>query len=133
MSCKIMQDNAFSGRFLARLLQDIPHLARFLQDIPHIARILQDMPFLNCVQHVPKSPSSMLQPHTNEQVHKKASFTIIHQIHEHKNHAGCLSKSIKNQIRTSKISVVFIVLAGQLRNSRHRQASNVKRTSKRDI
>ena len=43
------------------------------------------------------------------------------QMNEHKNHDGCLSGSIKNQTRTSKISVVFIVLAGQLRNSRHWQ------------
>ena len=60
------------------------------------------MPFLNCVQHVLKSPRSMLQPRTNEQVHQKAPFTIIHQMNEHKNHDGCLSESIKNQISTSK-------------------------------
>ena len=31
---------------------------------------------------------------TNEQVHKN-QFTIIHQMNEHKNHVGCLSKAIK--------------------------------------
>ena len=35
-----------SGRFLARFLQDIPHLARFLRDIPHLARFLRDIPHL---------------------------------------------------------------------------------------
>ena len=61
----------------------------------------------------------MLQPRTNEQVDKKAQFTMIHQMNEHKNNDVCLLESIKNQIWTSKISVVFIVLADQLRNSRH--------------
>ena len=32
---------------------------------------------------------------TNEQVHKKAPFPIVYEMNEHKNHVGCLSKSIK--------------------------------------
>ena len=71
----------------------------------------------------------MLQPRTNEQVDKKAQFTMIHHMNEHKNNDVCLLESIKNQIWTSKISVVFIVLAGQLRNSRHWEGYKQKRTS----
>ena len=86
------------------------------------------MPLLNCNQHVQKGRFGMLQRRTNEQIHKKALFTKIHQLNEHKNHVECLSMSIKNHIRTSKVSVVFIVLASQLRNSRHWQG--YKRTSR---
>ena len=43
-------------------------------------------------------------------------------MNEDKNHVGCLSKPIKNQIKTSKVSV-FIILAGQLRSNRHWQCS----------
>ena len=48
-------------------------------------------------------------------------------MNDHKNYEGCLSESIKNQIRTSKISIVFIHLAGQLRNSRHWQGYKRKK------
>ena len=47
----------FSGRFLATFLQDIHHLERFLQDMQFLDR---------CVQHVSKSPRSLLQPRTFE-------------------------------------------------------------------
>ena len=55
---------------------------------------------------------------------KKAPFTIIHEMNEHGNQVECLSESIKEtsgphiQIKTSK-NLFFIVLADQLRNSRH--------------
>ena len=48
-----------------------------------------------------------------------------HQMNEQENQVECLSESIKEtsgphiQIRTSKKPVFFIVLADQLRNSRH--------------
>ena len=48
---------------------------------------------------------------------KKAPFTI-HQMNEVKNHVGCLSRSIKKADQDIEISV-FIVLAGQMRNSQH--------------
>ena len=49
---------------------------------------------------------------------KKAPFTIKRQMNDVKNHVGCLSKSIKKADQASKKSV-FIVLAGQMRNSQH--------------
>ena len=49
---------------------------------------------------------------------KKAPFTIIHQMNEVKNHVGCLSRSIKKADQDIEMTV-FIVLAGQMRNSQH--------------
>ena len=50
-------------------------------------------------------------------------------MNEVKNHVGCLSKSIKKQIRTSKISD-SIVLARKLKNSRHWQGYRREGTKK---
>ena len=49
---------------------------------------------------------------------EKAPFPIVYEMNEHKNHVGCLSKSFKKADQDLEISV-FIVLAGQLKNSRH--------------
>ena len=57
---------------------------------------------------------------TNKHLHKKAPFTIIHQMNEVKNHVGCLSESIKKADQDLEISD-SIVLARKLKNSLHRQ------------
>ena len=61
---------------------------------------------------------------------KKGPFTIKHYVNDVKNHVGCLSKSIKKADQASKKSV-FIVLAGQMRNSQHlrgyQQANSIKK------
>ena len=73
---RILQDLARQCIFLAGFFQDSCKIYLILQDSCKIdlilqnsckmklllARILQDMPYLNCVQHVPISPRSMLQP-----------------------------------------------------------------------
>ena len=51
---------------------DFTSLSFFLCQEREFVYYLQDMQFLNCVQHVPKSLRSMLQPCTKDKVHKKS-------------------------------------------------------------
>ena len=72
-SCKTVP---FSARFLARFLQDSAFFCQVSYKIlsrqcilsaRFLARFLRDMQFLDCcVQHLPKSPRSMLQPRAFE-------------------------------------------------------------------
>ena len=66
----------------------------------------------------PTEKQSKTDKATNEHVHEKTPFNIIQEMNEHKNHVGCLSKSIKKADQDLE-NIRFIVLAGQLKNSRH--------------